>query len=300
MEENKIEIMLTNHRFVRFEDSLIWYTKDWKLICELWKACRWYRQYAFMGFTINSFLLNMLNDNVILHCSSWYQTVWNIKKLWWKCMWTPNYCDRYVNSSIFKKTLEELENQNLDEEIKTFRETTNYELNSLYDKQKWEPEDVSRFSELRKFKYWADRIEKSSWEFHEIRKQHTKPTSKSIRSRKECNIKFHNEWFESLENDWSFEWFKPPFTPYHDHIVDIDLDYIIWVWWKFRRQGKTYYLCMWQYEWMWLFTDGIVPESFSKLEFDNRNYTIDSIVKDAKDYKCTWTRKAYHIYKNVG
>lgn len=165
-------------------------------------------------------------------------------------------------------------------------------------KERWEDEDIAEFWRLRKLKFWDNRIKNTSWLFYQIRKHHTKPTSKWVRSWKECVMKFHYEWFESLstESNKKFEWIEVPFTPYHQDIVDCDIVKIIGIRWIYKRYNHTYYLCSWEFQWMWLIAKE-APDSFRNLNFDDRG-SIDYIEKDWKFIDISWERKAYQIYKD--
>lgn len=171
------------------------------------------------------------------------------------------------------------------------------DLRYLCLKQKWNPEDVAEFWKLRKEKYWPEWSRDSARIFYEIRKQHTRCKSELVRSWKECNVKFHNAWFESLHHDWRFfEWFKIPFTLYHQDIVDCDIVTIVGVRWRFKRRNNVYYICSWEHQGMWLLAKE-APEPFSKLKFDDRGL-IDFVEKDWKFIDCSWERKAYQIYRD--
>ena len=76
--------------------------------------------------------------------------------------------------------------------------------------------------------------------------------------------------------------------------------------WKMKWNKGYYYEWWWKFNkpaWLWkLEKDGMVYEWYFKDWFLNwywRVTTKDSIVKDAKDFKCSWKLKAYHIYKNI-
>ena len=165
-------------------------------------------------------------------------------------------------------------------------------------KGRWEDEDIAEFWRLRKLKFWEDRIKNTSWLFYQIRKQHTKPTSKLVRSWNECVMKFHYEWFESLstESNKKFEWIEVPFVPYHQDIVDCDIVKIVGIRWIYKRYNHTYYLCSWEFQWMWLIAKE-APDSFRNLNFDDRG-SINFIEKDWKFIDISWERKAYQIYKD--
>jgi hypothetical protein len=96
MYKENSEILIQNFRFVWFLDSLIWYNKDWKLICELGNRSRRWIKYCCCWFAINEFLLDMLSDDVIISCEYWYQKVGHIKELS-KKHWRANlvYIDQF-------------------------------------------------------------------------------------------------------------------------------------------------------------------------------------------------------------
>ncbi len=179
--------------------------------------------------------------------------------------------------------------------VESYKYKVDIELYNLCGKEKWDAVDVAKFTELRKFKYWDKRIKNTAWEFFAIRKQHTEKKEKLVWSWKECNIKFHNAWYKSLDYD-DFEWFKVPFTPYHQSVVDCDIVTIVWIRWKFEKNGKIYYVCSWEYQGMWLLTKD-TPEPFSKLKFVYRG-SIDFIEKDWKFIDCDWEWNTYQIYRD--
>ena len=180
--------------------------------------------------------------------------------------------------------------------VESYKYKVDIELYNLCWKEKRDSVDVAKFTELRKFKYWDNRIKKTAWEFFSIRKQHTQSEkSKLVWSWKECVMKFHYAWYNTLDHD-DFEWFKVPFTPYHQSVVDCDIVKIIWIRWKFEKDGKIYYICSWEYQWMWLITNGPLEE-FNGLMFSDFG-SIDFIEKDWKFIDQSWEWKAYQICRS--
>lgn len=213
-----------------------------------------------------------------------YISISDVRKYWY--LWTsPGDGSKWwlLKKSYLKETMEEV---------------TEWELNRLLQKEKWDSDDVRSFSIVRKDKYWKDWIKTTASKFHEIRKQHTKhDILDNIRSWKECIVKFHNAGFESVKRErHEFEWVEVPFTPYHMDLVDIDMDNMVWVWGKFRDQNNIYYLCMGERQWMRLLAKES-PKPFWGLKFYDY-WTIDFIDKNWKNIECNWKRKAFKIYRN--
>ena len=213
-----------------------------------------------------------------------YISISDVRKFWFKKRFGDG-SERWVLKKDFLK--------------ETMKEVVEWEYNRLLWKEKWDSEDVKSFCIVWEDKFWEHRTKYTASEFYDIRKHHTRQKKQgNVRSWKECVMKFHHEWFESVKKDiHEFEWIEVPFTIYHQHVVDIEIDNMVWVRGKFKRQNNIYYLCMWEHQWMRLLAKD-APESFGKLEFEDRWFTIDFIEKDWKIINTNWERKAFKIYRN--
>lgn len=179
--------------------------------------------------------------------------------------------------------------------VESYKYNVDIELYNLCGKEKRDSVDVAKFTELRKFKYWDNWIKNTALDFFAIRKQHTEKKKTLTWSWKECVMKFRYAWCKCLNHD-NFEWFKVPFTPYHQSVVDYDIVTIVWIRWKFEKNGNIYYICSWEYQWMWLIAKD-TPESFNGLKF-SCNGSIDFVEKDWKFIDCDWKWNAYQIYRD--